>query len=524
LAKSAIKACLPIFIPWAHGLSFMNMSGRRNAAQMTGLSFQQFVWLWNRSQGQKTPQLHLDIASWLGQRWLNGDRRLLLLCFRSAGKSTLVGMFCAWLLFNQPNLRILILSAEYDLAKKMVRNVKNIVERHPLTTDLIPDRSLQWASDQFTVRRDLVLRDPSLLARGVTSNITGSRADVVICDDVEVPNTCRTPARREELRHRLLEISYVLVPGGLQLYAGTPHNLNSIYAEVPSAQDAQVFLDGFERLVIPLLDEKGESRWPERFPENCIRDLRQQTGPAKFQSQMMLRPSEDDDVRLDPKRLVRYDDEIVCRESNGHIVLTIGGRRMVSVTAWWDPAFGSPDRGDASVVAAVFVNDDGDYWLHDLRYLVHDPARCDDVDEATQLCRQVVDFTRDLHLPSITIETNGLGRFLPAVLRREINAQGLGCSVLEHASHRNKDQRILDAFDPVLAAGALRVHAQVWRTPFIDEMRDWRSGRNGRDDGLDAVSACILAEPVRLRRVAAANRRSWRSRPASRALEIDFIP
>lgn len=490
----------------------------------TELSFQQFVWLWNRCQGQQTPKLHLDIATWLGQSWHGGDRRLLLLCFRSAGKSTLIGMFCAWLLCDRPDLRILILSAEYDLAKKMVRNVKNIVERHPLTADLIPNRSLQWASDQFTVRRKLTLRDPSLLARGVTSNITGSRADIVICDDVEVPNTCRTPTKREELRDRLHEISYVLVPGGMQLYAGTPHNLNSIYAELPSERNTQAFLDGFKRLVIPLLDDDGKSCWPERFSADCIEDLKKQTGPAKFQSQMLLRPSEEDDVRLDPKSLIRYDGDIVCRESNGHALLTIAGRRMVSVTAWWDPAFGSPDRGDASVVAAVFVDDDGGYWLHDLRYLVHDPGRSEQVDEATQLCRQVVDFARELFLPSITIETNGLGRFLPAVLQRELNARDCGCNVLEHVSHRNKDQRILDAFDPVLAAGALKAHTRVWQTPFIDEMRDWRPGRNGRDDGLDAVSACILAEPVRLRRRPGVKRQNWRHQPTGRALEIDFTP
>ena len=86
-------------------------------------------------------------------------------------------------------------------------------------------------SDQFTVRRRLTRRDPSLLARGIGANITGSRADVVICDDVEVPNTCATALRREELRSRLHEISYVLVPGGLQLYVGTPHSYDSIYAE-----------------------------------------------------------------------------------------------------------------------------------------------------------------------------------------------------------------------------------------------------------------------------------------------------
>lgn len=502
----------------------MNTTHQNTIGESNGLSFQQFVWLWNRSQGQQTPKLHLDIAAWLGQRWHAGDRRLLLLCFRSAGKSTLIGMFCAWLLLNRPDLRILILSAEYDLAKKMVRNVKNIVERHPLTYDLIPDRVLQWASDQFTVQRSLVLRDPSLLARGVTSNITGSRADIVICDDVEVPNTCRTHAKREQLKDRLHEINYVLVPGGLQLYAGTPHSLNSIYSEVPREPEAQVFLNDFNRLVIPLLDERGETRWPERFPKSCIEEIKRRTGPAKFQSQMMLRPSENDDVRLNPSDLVRYDDDIICRQSNGRILLTIGGHKMISAMGWWDPSYGSPNRGDASVVAAVFVDDDGGYWLQDIRYLVHDPLQRDDVDEATQLCRQVVDFARELYLPSITIETNGLGRFLPAMLQREMGIQGCGCRVLEHASHQSKDQRILDAFDPVLAAGALRAHAQVWRTPFIDEMRDWRPGRNGRDDGLDAVSSCILAEPVRLKRLPITNKNNWRHQSVRRALEIDFTP
>ena len=195
------------------------------------IGFRQFVWLWNRCQGQTTPPLHVEIAEWLERCWREDDRRLVLLVFRSAGKSTLVGIFCAWLLLNDADLRILVLAAEHDLARKMVRNVKRIIERHPATRHLVPRRAEQWASDQFTVRRRLTRRDPSLLARGIGANITGSRADIVICDDVEVPNTCATALRREELRSRLHEISYVLVPGGLQLYVGTPHSYDSIYAE-----------------------------------------------------------------------------------------------------------------------------------------------------------------------------------------------------------------------------------------------------------------------------------------------------
>jgi hypothetical protein len=368
--------------------------GRAGEGPAPDIGFRQFVWLWNRCQGRGTPPLHLEIAEWLGRRWRDGDRRLVMLVFRSAGKSTLVGIFCAWLLANDPDLRILVLAAEHDLARKMVRNVKRIVERHPLTAHLVPPRADQWAADQFTVQRPLTQRDPSLLARGILSNVTGSRADVVICDDVEVPNTCNTAGKREELRERLAEISYILVPGGLQLYVGTPHSYYSIYAEEKRDEsgEARPFLDGFARLCIPLLDRHGRSRWPERFSPEKIEEIRRHTGPAKFESQMMLHPRSVDDVRLDPGRLVRYDAPLEYREGNREAVLSIGGRRMVSATGWWDPAYGAPGAGDASVVAAVFVDAEGGYWLHAVRYLTHDPTPLQETDEATQLCRQVAEF------------------------------------------------------------------------------------------------------------------------------------
>ena len=87
----------------------------------------------------------------------------------------------------------------------------------------------------------------------------------------------------------------------------------------------------------------------------------------------------------------------------------------MSASCWWDPAFGMPGKGDASVIAAVFTSDQGDYYLHRIQYLQHDPGQVDEVDEATQLCGQVADFVSDLYLPAVILETNGLGRFLPSL-------------------------------------------------------------------------------------------------------------
>ncbi|CAA7613096.1 conserved hypothetical protein [Candidatus Terasakiella magnetica] len=480
---------------------------------MKTVNFPEFVWIWNQRLGQGTPAHHLRMARWLAARWHAHDPGLLLMAFRSSGKSTTVGLFCAWVLALNPDLRIMVLAADFALAKKMVRNVKRIIERHPLTSGLKPGRRDQWAADQFTVNRPGELRDPSMVAKGIGANITGSRAEIVICDDVEVPNTCDSAPKRADLRERLAEIEYVMVPGGTQLYVGTPHSYYTIYADRPRLEsgEAAPFLDGFRRLEIPLLDAKGGSAWPERFPPERIGALRKRSGPNKFDSQMMLRPVNIADGRLDPDRLRLYEGDLSYAEGNGVPLLTLGGRRMVSASCWWDPAYGAPGKGDSSVVAAVFTDDQGEYWLHGIRYVTHDLA-VTGIDEATQLCRQVAAFASELHLPAIHLETNGLGRFLPGLLRRELAVSGIACAVIEANSHRAKDQRIVDAFDAVLAAGALHAHRSVWSTPFIGEMREWQPGGKCRDDGLDAVAGCLLGQPVRLARPfgGAAPRPNWR--------------
>jgi hypothetical protein len=167
------------------------------------VEFLEFAWVWNATQGLGTPPVHRRIARWLQARWEAGDRRLLLMAFRGCGKSTLVGLYCAWWLLRAPDTRILVLAADQELAVKMVATVRRVLERHPLCRKLLPKAPESWAMDRFTVRRRAVLRDPSMLAQGLAGNITGARADLIICDDVEVAGNCDTPAKRAELRSRL---------------------------------------------------------------------------------------------------------------------------------------------------------------------------------------------------------------------------------------------------------------------------------------------------------------------------------
>lgn len=470
-----------------------------SAYAMPQADFRRFTVMWNQRQGQTTPVIHFRMIGWLEDVWKLKKTRLLLQAFRSSGKSTIIGLFAAWLLYRNPDLRILVLAADFILARKMVRNVKNILERHPLTTHLRPKKPEQWAGDRFTVERNLELRDPSVMGKGITSNITGSRADVVICDDVEVPKTCDSAEKREALRERLGEIQFVLVPGGMQLYIGTPHSYYSIYADTPRKElgEEWPFLDGFERLVVPVLNEREESAWPEKFSAETIAHMRRMSGPNKFAAQMMLVPVNTAEGRLDISLLRFYDDELdYAKELQ---TLFLGGKKMSSAAAFWDPAIGSR-RGDSSVLAVVFIDEDGHYYLHRMLYLK--VKKQDGIDPATAQCKMVAGVAKELMLPSVSVESNGVGGLLPGLLRNEMANSRVLAGVIDVHNSESKTMRILNAFDAILAAERLSVHKSVLRTPFITEMQEWRPFvEKQRDDGVDAVAGALLMRPVKLPRL-----------------------
>ena len=517
------------------------MKANKIQANPIQASLAEFLWIWNRWHAMSTPALHLDMASWLNQCRENGDQKLLLMAFRGAGKSTLAAVYIGWLLWCRPELRILVIAAEQELANKMVRNVRRLIEQHPLTTGLKPKRPEEWAADRFSVNRESTGRDPSLLARGIYANITGARADLVLLDDVEVPGNCDSVLKRAELRNRISEIDYVLTPDGTQLYIGTPHHFFSIYARKarPEAGEDVAFLDGFLRKEIPIHDADGTPAWPERFGKTVIENLRRRHGPAKFMSQMMLQPVNSTRLRLNPDLLKPYEAELDLRQGNGETSLWLGEVRLVSASCWWDPAYGHmrPGNmrdgemgeatrqedvlsGDQSALACVFTGVDGRFYIHRVIYLTVDPDQ--PLDPARQQCQAIARFLEACFLPAVTVESNGIGRFLPALLRQELDKSEISAAVVSKASRQSKAARILEAFDAPLAAGQLSCHQDVLAGPLAVEMREWRPDGKGHDDALDATAGALLAEPVRLPRFVAPRAGIGRARNPARRSSLNW--
>lgn len=188
-----------------------------------------FLDSWNTLLGVQTPAHHKQIMRFLVDILNEEPHRGLLTAFRHSGKSTVVGIFAACVLYHKPETRILILSAESGLASRMVSHIKNILENHPLCENVLPDVKKEWGTHKITIKRPIGIREPSVICQGISGNITGMRADLIICDDIEVPNTCNTQQKRTNLRERLRELDFILSPRGTMIYIGTPHTQDTIY-------------------------------------------------------------------------------------------------------------------------------------------------------------------------------------------------------------------------------------------------------------------------------------------------------
>ena len=112
-------------------------------------------------------------------------------------------------------------------------------------------------------------------------------------------------------------------------------------------------------------------------------------------------------------------------------------------------------------------------------------------------CNMVIDFVRRHHGRSVFVETNGIGGALPEIMRANIGRDTSGIQIRPVNNSRHKQDRILDAIEPLLNTGRLYAHRRITQTPIISEMLGWNpAGGAEHDDGLDAIAGAIAAQPI----------------------------
>ena len=251
------------------------------------------------------------------------------------------------------------------------------------------------------------------------------------------------------------------------------------------------FLSGYAELKIPIVDADGNPAWPAVFPIDRIAKIRETVGERHFSAQMMLQFIAPDKIRLDPGGIKFYDTDFDmhgCR---------IGETPITGATIYWDPS-GGRRNSDNSVCVLVYRDDRTHrVFIHDIVYLtVPDSVEY----PLAYQCERVLGFARMHRQRTLAVETNGIGAALPEIMRETIARAGYQIQIRPITNSRRKEDRILDAIEPLLSTGRLYAHRRITQTPFISEMLAWTPyGGAEHDDGLDALAGAILCQSVPMR-------------------------
>ena len=269
-------------------------------------NFWAFVYIVWKSIGLPKPTpIQVDIAQFLQNP---PSDRVIIQGFRGVAKSFLTCAYAVWRLWSDRDLKVLIISASSDRADANARFIKSIINTLPFLEDMKATKDQLDTQNLFSVGGAKADISPSVKSVGITGQITGTRADLLISDDVEVPKNSGTQLQREKLAEAVKEYDAILKPNGQIIYLGTPQNEASLYNTLQNRgyvtriwtvlyPENQAERASYGDTLAPFIAKRydsdpdkyaGQPTDPERFDNIEIAKRKLSYGKAGFALQFML--------------------------------------------------------------------------------------------------------------------------------------------------------------------------------------------------------------------------------------------
>lgn len=250
---------------------------------------------------EPTP-VQYDIADYLQ----NSPRKIVVEAFRGVGKSYITVAYVCWRLYLDPQIKIMVVSAGKERADAFSIFVKALINDIPMLQHLKADiaKGQRDSNVAFDVGPSTPSGSPSVKSVGITGQLTGSRADLIVGDDIEIPSNSSTPDLRFKLAELVKEFAAVLSPNGKIVYLGTPQTELSLYNVLEgrgyqlriwtARYPTQEQLKGYASRIAPfILDRLEENEAlapvdPMRFDDEDLLERELEYGKSGFALQFML--------------------------------------------------------------------------------------------------------------------------------------------------------------------------------------------------------------------------------------------
>ena len=447
--------------------------------------------LWHQLDLPQPTRAQYAIADYLQ----HGPKRLQIQAFRGVGKSWITGAFVLWTLFKDPERKVMIISASKERADNMSIFLQKLIIETQWLSHLRPKSDdSRWSRISFDVNCS-PHQAPSVKSVGITGQLTGSRADLMILDDIEVPGNSMTEMMREKLLQLCTEAESILTPkkDSRIMYLGTPQTTFTIYRKLgernyrplvwPSRYPRKGTLSNYESLLAPqLLEdiENGAEEWtptdPDRFNSDDLLEREASMGRSNFMLQFQLDTSLSDaekfplkcaDLVVTAVNPTQAPDSVVwCSDPRNVLkdLPTVGlpGDYFYSpmqLQGEWgsyaeticsiDPS----GRGTDETAATYISQRNGFLYVHEMR------AYRDGYSDTTLL--DILRGCKKYNVTKLVIETNFGDGMVGELFKKHLQQTKQSIDVEEVRANVRKEDRIIDALEPVMNQHRLIVNRSL---------------------------------------------------------------
>ena len=434
--------------------------------------------MWNQLDLPSPTRAQYSIADYLQ----HGPKRLQIQAFRGVGKSWITGAFILWTLFKDPEKKVMVISASKERADNMSIFLQKLIVETPWLSHLQPKSdAARWSRISFDVNCS-PHQAPSVKSVGITGQMTGSRADLMILDDIEVPGNSMTEMMREKLLQLCTEAESILTPkkDSRIMYLGTPQTTFTIYRKLaernyrPFVWPARYprSLSNYEGLIAPQLQEDidgGSEAWdvtdPDRFSGDDLLEREAAMGRSNFMLQFMLDTSLSDaekfplkfsDLVVTSVNPTSAPDAVVwCSDPRNVLkdLPTVGlpGDYFYSpmqLQGEWGPyteticSVDPSGRGTDETAAVYISQKNGFLYVHEVR------AYRDGYSDDTLL--DILRGCKRFNVTKLLVETNFGDGIIGELFKKHLQQTKQAIDVEEVRANVRKEDRIIDALEPIL--------------------------------------------------------------------------
>lgn len=258
---------------------------------------------WKHLLLPKPTPVQMEIADFIQNK---SNRRIIVEAFRGVGKSWISATYVVWSLWNDVEEKVLVISATEKRAGDFTQFCQRLIKEMKFLTHLVGEReNNRWSRLSFDVKPAKASQSPSVRAVGIKGQLSGSRASLIILDDVEIPNNSQTQDARENLINAIMETEAILIPKvGRTVFLGTPQTEESVYnkltkkgfltqlwpARVPEMSHLEHYVGTVSPSIVDLMEKGGQGQPtdPQRFTDIELRKRELSWGKSGFTLQFML--------------------------------------------------------------------------------------------------------------------------------------------------------------------------------------------------------------------------------------------